>query len=812
MLSQDRLRYSPIKPSLSQIVLFFLGLLVLHPTSLVAQQDQADDLKIRLQRLEELIEADRVKNHIPGLALAVVKDGKVILAKGFGHSDLDDMTPVSPDTLFAIGSSTKSFTSTLVAMLVEDKKMDWDDPVTKYIPDFEMDVDTGEKEITIRDLLCHRTGFTRMGLIWASGSKSRSEVIQQAAKAKPYEDFQSSFLYNNVMYMTAGVCAGKAVDSDWDQLIAERIFRPLGMEDSSTSITVAQKDPNLSLGYMWDKDNEKHIHLPMRNLDSIGPSGSINSNVLDMAKWIQFQLNDGKVDDQQLLDPEVRSEAWTEQIKIGGGIGYGFGWMLREWQDKKVIEHGGNIDGFSAQVTLLPELNVGYVLLANVTATEMQGGSVATVFDTLFGELPSKDDPLEGIDTSELLGNYVANFGPFDNAIMEVKMVEGKVAVDVPGQTTYELKAPDEDGKWYFALTDQIAVQFNRSEDDKVISITMLQGGTYPEFFRGDYEPKPDLPRAETAPLMGRYQEEDGETSVVIEMRKNRLTADTQGNGVYVFAPPKDDEEIWTLRAFPKMVQLQFNKDEDGKVVSLTRFQGGKETELKRVMGDEDATELPDIEALISEMKTAVGQLDKELAGIQLQGNANFIHQGVKGSFIQRLDRDGRHIMQQNFGQMAWITELYDGEKAVNDSNIGRQQELAGKDLATARFRSPLWLTLNWDQTYDNVEITGEREVDGKPTLEVTFTSQTAYERKVYVEKETGLILREQIPVPNDIVPGFSVTVDYDDFRTAGGITIPFRTSVENPMMGKFETTIESAKEVTKFLDEAFQLPKEDSN
>ena len=261
-----------------------LGAAIASP-AISGQGRGADDLAMRLAHLERRIEEERKKEHIPGVAIAVVKGDTVVFAKGFGYSDIETEQLVTPGTLFAVGSTTKAFTATLVGMLVDDAKMSWDDAVDKHIPAFRLKVDTGAAKITVRDLLCHRTGFTRMSILWAGGQLTRPEVIELAANAKPYADFRKKFLYNNVMYMAAGHTAGRASNSDWESLLAGRILKPLNMTDSSTSITNAKKDERLAKGYLWDEDKQAHQRLPMKNLDLIGPAGSINSNITDMAQW-----------------------------------------------------------------------------------------------------------------------------------------------------------------------------------------------------------------------------------------------------------------------------------------------------------------------------------------------------------------------------------------------------------------------------------------------------------------------------------------------------------------------------------------------
>ena len=187
-------------------------------------QTTAPALPDRLERLVDRLEQHRREFHIPGMAIAVVMDDEVVLARGFGVKDVQTQQPVTDQTLFAIGSTTKAFTAALIGMLVDEGRMSWDDPVTKYLPYFELEVDTGDEVVTIRDLLCHRTGFTRMSLLWAANRVGREAVLRAATRAEPWAGFRERFLYNNVMYLAAGEAAGAAAGADWDALLGERLF------------------------------------------------------------------------------------------------------------------------------------------------------------------------------------------------------------------------------------------------------------------------------------------------------------------------------------------------------------------------------------------------------------------------------------------------------------------------------------------------------------------------------------------------------------------------------------------------------------
>ncbi|MFT7620389.1 MAG: CubicO group peptidase (beta-lactamase class C family), partial [Planctomycetota bacterium] len=475
-------------------------------STLAAQESK--EFQGRLKTLDALLETQRLKLKIPGFAVAIVKDDKVVFAKGYGQRDIAGDKPVDTKTIFAIGSTTKAFTSTLVGMMVDQGEMKWDDPVTKFLPNYKMQTEPADATVLIRDLLCHRTGFRRMGLLWAGGQIPLDEVITRGGSAESTVKFRSKFMYNNVTYMTAGVCAASLTKGDWDAMVTERILKPLGMKDTTTSIAEAKKNKQLSLGYKWDEEKEEFVHQPMRDLYSVRPSGSINSNVDDMVQWLRLQLGKGKFGDKRLISEKSLGETWKKQMAMGGGAHYGLGWMLRKWEKKDVVEHGGNIDGFAAEVAFLPELNTGFVLLMNVGRTPLQQSSIELIFDALYGEKKTKNADAPQVDKSKLVGDYVGNFGPFVDTTFKVTEKDGQLFVDVPGQTNYELKDPDEKGEWFFAITDTIVVTFNRDDKGQVLSLTMAQGGMKPEYLRTDVDHKLDSTAAELEPLLGKYSDE----------------------------------------------------------------------------------------------------------------------------------------------------------------------------------------------------------------------------------------------------------------------------------------------------------------
>jgi len=757
-------------------------------------------LEQRLDRLVDQLEQQRQTLHIPGMAIAVVKDDEVVLAHGFGVTNIETETPVTPETIFAIGSSTKAFTSTIIGMLVDEGKMDWDDPITDYLPYFTLDIESEDEnaEVTVDDLLCHRTGFTRMGLLFASGELPREEVLRDATAAEPWAGFREKFYYSNVMYLAAGVAAGKAAGADWDTLVAERIFQPLGMESSSTSVGQAQTDSRLSLGYLWEEDLQEYEYKPMRNVDNIGPAGAINSNVLDMAEWVRFQLGHGEFQGRRLISEEQLRETWTSQIEIAGGISYGLGWMLREWEGQPVIEHGGNVDGFSAQVALLPESNLGFVLLTNASLTPLQQQSINMVWEALLGEWEEADDVDKTREYKPYLGKYIANFGQFEGVEFTVLVQNDRLAVDVPGQQIYELKDPDEEGKWYFAITDTIAVSFEYDDNDNVIGMKLYQAGLVLELPREGVEIAPEIPLEELQRYMGSYHSEELGVTVEVLIQNNRLAVDWPGELVYELYPP-DEEEIWVFRVSEDFA-LRFNETPDGQVESLTYYQAGKEFLMPRVEGEI----LPTVEEILALRETDLRKAAIEQMGAyQMNGTLYSAQSGVEGTFSTYVSGINWYRADSDYGKYGYSRMAVNGDQAWVESSFGPFDELHGKLLEQAKQGHPAAMFGDWRDFYDSIQMLHYDSLDGQEVYVLKLERGDLPPVTIFIDTNNGDVLKSIVVsiLEGDI--GIPVTTLYEDYREVHGVRIPFRTTSSNEHSGRMIVQCE-AIEVNLDIDDEF--------
>ncbi|WP_337172161.1 alpha/beta fold hydrolase [Gemmatimonas aurantiaca] len=334
---------------------------------------------------------------VPGLGLAIVRNDSVIYVKGYGVRDVNTKAPVEERTIFAIGSSSKAFTSASIAMLVDEKKVDLDAPVTRYIPSFQMYDPYVSRELTVRDLLSHRSGLARGELAWYGSGFDRDELVRRIRFLQPSWSFRSQFGYQNLMYITAGQVVAKASGMSWDDFVSTRIFAPLGMGNSSTTIRALDKRTDLASPHANADSGGGVVAVKWRNLDNAGPAGSINSNAVDMAQWVRMLLGDGKYGGKQVISRRLVEEMRQSQmfIRLDSAArannpdthysSYGLGWFLEDYRGKALVHHGGNVDGFTALVAMLPEDKFGVVLLTNMNGSGLPQPLLHKILDMHLG-------------------------------------------------------------------------------------------------------------------------------------------------------------------------------------------------------------------------------------------------------------------------------------------------------------------------------------------------------------------------------------------------------------------------------------------
>jgi CubicO group peptidase (beta-lactamase class C family) len=328
------------------------------------------------QGLDDLIAETMKEWQVPGLAVAVVKDGKVVLSKGYGLRDVEKKRPVTPRSLFAIGSITKSFTVSGLGMLADEKKLDWDRSVRDYLPDFRLHEKLSADRVTPRDLVTHRTGLPRHDSLWYVTRLGQRELYDRLRHLEPSQDLRALYQYNNLAYLTAGLLEEKIAGESWESFTRKRILAPLGMSRTNFSVVDSQKSDDFAVPYR--EHGGKVRPMALRDIAAVAPAGAINSCVEDMSRYLLFHIEQGKYAGKQLLSTKMAEEMQAPQMVIPlsvqkldkfvtpGDSSYGLGFVVSRHRKEKMIAHGGSIDGFIAYFAFLPEHRTGVVVLSNL--------------------------------------------------------------------------------------------------------------------------------------------------------------------------------------------------------------------------------------------------------------------------------------------------------------------------------------------------------------------------------------------------------------------------------------------------------------
>ena len=336
---------------------------------------------------------------IPGVAVCIIKDNRIVLMKGYGVKELGIPEKVDENTLFMIGSNTKAFTATAMAMLQEQKKLSLDDKVSKYLPWFKLENKEAGDQVIIRDLLCHRLGFkTFQGdFTFYNSNLTREQVIGKLAQIKAAYPFRTKWGYTNAAFLTAGEIIPKADGKSWEAFIKDNIFAPLGMINTLALTADMPKSFNRTVPHTLI--DERLSAVPYAQLDNLAPAGSISSSVSDMSKWVMALLNDGKVGPRQVI-PQAAIAATRQPQDYVGSIRhlngetnyelYGLGWFLQDYAGHRIVMHDGGVTGYVSSVTLVPQDHLGIVILTNTDSNSFYDALRWEIMDAYF-KLPYQD-------------------------------------------------------------------------------------------------------------------------------------------------------------------------------------------------------------------------------------------------------------------------------------------------------------------------------------------------------------------------------------------------------------------------------------
>jgi CubicO group peptidase (beta-lactamase class C family) len=553
---------------------------------------------------------------VPGVAIAVIKNGEVALAEGFGLRSVKDNLPVTPDTIFAIGSASKAFTTMSVGILVDDGRLAWDNPVRDYLPTFRLWDPFATERMTPRDLVTHRSGLPRHDLMWYNNPLSRQDLFDRLRHLEPNKDFRAYFQYQNLIYMTAGYLVGQLTGSSWEQVVKERIFQPLEMRSSNFSVEESQRTADFSLPYEEKKGEVRPI--PFRNIDTIGPAGSINSNLVDMANWVLLHVGKGQFKGRQVISPGNLSQMHTPQMVIQGMPGldifnkykeigpmaYGMGWFIHAYRGHTLVHHGGNIDGFSSLISFVPDEGVGAVVLTNLNGTMLPYALTFDLYDRLLelglvdwgprlkaeadamlaaadkakekSEAERRPDAPPSHPLADYAGNYLhPGYGPFTVTLDGDHLTAHYNQFDLPAThyhyDIFDIKLELED--------IELKASFATDVQGRIASVSLPMEGSVKDIVFARVAPESMRERSFLEPLAGTYDLMGTQVHIALQ-GDHTLVLAIPGQPEYELEPVEGTE--FTVKGQPSL-RIEFKRDESGTVTEAVVSQQGAVINARRI-------------------------------------------------------------------------------------------------------------------------------------------------------------------------------------------------------------------------------------
>lgn len=751
------------------------------------------DPKLQFAAIEKAIETKRSALHIPGAALVIVKDDKVIYTKTFGLRDVERKLPVTPNTLFAIGSSTKAFAAMTVMMSVDDTKLALSDSPKKYLSYFKLRDPDADAKITISDLLCHRSGLDRTDLPFYSNKLTSEEIIRAAGLAKPTAKLGEKFQYQNVMFIAAGEIVSDVQGKPWTEVVAERIFAPLGMTASNTSVPKTLLASDHSLGYIYDADKKKLKLLPMHDIFCAAPAGAINSNVKDMAQWLRLMLNNGVFNGKRLVSESNFAELSKKHMTVGGGMDYGYGWFLHDWHGHKIVEHGGNIDGFNAEVALMPDQRLGFVLLTNVSASPLAGDAQGIVWENIVGDPTKKDHSnddtakIPAADAAQEVGAYTLEAAKLT---IKITLDNGVLKATVPGQPVYPLKNVG-GRRWQLGspAPDGFFVTFRPAKDNLKQAEMFLEQPQGNAVLTKEAPADPEADKRAGAKaaeevaryrgplkeLLGSYDNPDHTQNYEITVAAGKVVligpAKISRWLVQKAGTPKDRYQIEGL---PDGAELAVKRDAANKVTGLT-LTITRETKIELKPAAKFVPPFS-VDVLMAKMIAAMGGEDalKKHQSLVTKFTMSLENQGMKAEgviYARALNQQTTETTFYALGKPIFTQrEYFDGKEGGDESSFAPSEPKSSKGLARALADSDFYGELNWKQRYKTIVIKKLADMAGEEAYIVEKTTNKSETTTDYISTKSFLLLRR-----DTIIGGQPVTDTLSDYRPVDGWMIPFK-------------------------------------
>ncbi|MBL4685419.1 MAG: beta-lactamase family protein, partial [Nannocystaceae bacterium] len=762
-------------------------------------------LATAVAQLHDAVEAERIRLGTPAAALVIVKDGNVIHAAGYGQRNAESTQAVDADTMFAIGSTTKAFTAMLVMQAVDAGKLALSDSPKTCLPEFSLKDPEADAKVTIRDLLTHRTGLGATDMAWYAGGLTRSELLTVAAHSSPVAPYGQQVHYQNLMYVAAGECAATALGGQYETLIAENIFNPLGMEGASFGHAVFRNTANRAQGHLRVADHDP-VAVPPKNIDAIAPAGAINASVNAMAPWLQVMLGGGAVQDTRLVSAANFKRIVAPHVTMSPGVRYGLGWVVDQWHGQPRVWHNGGIDGYYALISMLPEKGIGFVLL---TADD-SGGLERLVTDRVFALATNGAAVAPETRETASAEAYDGTYGIIGGFKAILATANGVTTLTVPGQAPYPLlvgdsKAKDATESETFVLGPPAPAGFRArltgESDTRLLTLEQPQGPIALPWIAAEAlaaAKTATLAKADMA-LLGTYHDAQRGIRVALIASEGRVALSVTGQAPAPLA--RRGEDVYGLDGLPNSFAVTLVRKKR-RVVGIELAQPQGALSLTRVPGTEPVRE--DAATVLARVAVAHGSgaMAKHTT-MEVHSTLSFVHQGVSGVAITRRAAPGR------FAETLTLTALDKTLGTIwvgHDGSRGWEQTTFTTTVPlTAIATEALALQAGFDPWADPLKGWAHAEVIGvdvlpgadEPAILVQRTSDSGIVWTDAIGRRSLRLLQRTTAIPNVDGPPTIEVQRFGDYREIGGVQVPHAV----------ESTTGNGTVVSKVLSVRFDGP-----
>ena len=655
----------------------------------------------------------------------------------------------------------------------------------------------------------------------AGSLMTREELIKVAGEAKPTAGLREKFQYQNIMFAAAGEIVAQVQRQSWESFVEDKIFKPLGMSNTTISVDKMQRAKDYSYGYDYNFDTKETRLLPTRDILPVAPAGSINSSARDMSEWLKFMLGGGQLGGKRLVSENLFAELIKPQMKItpDGKLSYGLGWFIQDWKGLKVVQHGGNIDGFNSMVAMIPEKKLGFVMLTNVSASSLGGELMPIVWENILGENKTDESvklPLKAME--KLIGKYRLAAASID---IEVKIENENLVMSVPGQPDYLLQRTGEREFKLLGAPDGFAVKFTPAEGDATeMYLRQPQGNfTLPRVNAdGTVTAKQAVVSSADAvkELIGKYQPPSGATTIEIKQVEGKVSLVVPGQPPYELK--EKEKDVFNSPMLPDTYAVKVKRAADGKIEGIILVQPEGEFPLKLIeagaVGETPKTTVTADEVMTKAIDALGGEANwRKLTSRQIKFDIDFVHQGVKGYGTTYMKAPNLYASDGTFTALgkpiASSFEYFDGVAGGEIVSFAPAEIYSGRRLDDVKFETDFYGILNWKKDLKSAEVKGTEKVGDEEAYVVVLHPEKASDYTLFVSTKTFLpVKKASVVVSSTSSVKLPVTQVFSDYRAVDGIMLPFKTVSTSLTMGDVVTTVKEVKNNVEIKDSMFKPKK----